>query len=521
MHNTALGNEIKYAKSEGYTFVLNEEIWILSKEVKINFGILNKISKGSLDFYFVKTFSFFAENYSAEYVNALFYGVRTYLSFNPESKDYFTSSNLINYRASLKTKNIWHLGMIRIFFNKWYGLGYPGISKEIVDLLDGWRIKGNIKGDAIKRKDPKHGPLSDVELSAFNEKVVQAYERNKINKTELVVSLLLSHTGRRPVQISYLKNQDVVSSLNKKGERVYFINVPRVKQRGEFRDELKLFALKEDVWNLIGLLAEENIKEFRSNLKIELSKDDLNKFPLFPNWTEVFKVKDKSDFIYLLDTDRFHIQNKQIDRIVKKVVNQEKIYSERTGELLNLSPRRFRYTIGTRAAKEGFGELIIAELLDHSDTQNAGVYVRNVPEHVSRLDEAIGFQLAPYAQAFAGKLVDRESDSIRGNDRNSRIRTEDGNPVGNCGDFGFCGANVPIPCYTCIHFQPWVDGPHKEVYESLISERERIEQITGDIAVTEVLDRSILAVAEVILKCEVRNKEIINNKDSNEGIVNE
>lgn len=507
MHELAKVKSVKFAKSEGYKFSLDEDIWILNKDTKINLACLDDFLAKNIAINFIKTLSFFAENHSARYVENLFYRMKYFLSFTGKI-EIFNSEQLINYKASLNKKDAWYLGLIRVFLNKWYGLGYSGVSKDIVNLLDNWIIKGNIKGDSIKRKDPIYGPLSDMELSAFNEKVVQAYENKKINKTELVISLLLSHTGRRPIQISYLKNQDLVSSLNKKGEKVYFLNIPRAKQSGEFREELKLFALKEDVWNLVRLLAEENTQEFRAKLNIELSDNDVKKFPLFPNWIEILKEKGKNDLSHLLDTDRFHIKNNQIHNVIKKVVKQEKIYSERTGDLLHLSPRRFRYTIGTRAAKEGFGELIIAELLDHSDTQNAGVYVRNVPEHVSRLDEAIGFQLAPYAQAFAGKLVDRESESTRGNDRNSRIRTEDGNPVGNCGDFGFCGANVPIPCYTCIHFQPWVDGPHKEVYESLISERERIEQITGDIAVTEVLDRSILAVAEVILKCEIRNKEI-------------
>ncbi|QQA60855.1 hypothetical protein JC965_24005 [Aeromonas caviae] len=72
----------------------------------------------------------------------------------------------------------------------------------------------------------------------------------------------------------------------------------------------------------------------------------------------------------------------------------------------------------------------------------------------------------------------------------------------------FCGANVPIPCYTCMHFQPWLDGPHEAVYQGLLNERERVKEVTGDIEVAAVLDRSILAVADVIMRCAKRREEL-------------
>lgn len=124
------------------------------------------------------------------------------------------------------------------------------------------------------------------------------------------------------------------------------------------------------------------------------------------------------------------------------------------------------------------------------------------------LDEAVGFQLAPYAQAFVGVLVDSERDAHRGDDPTSRIRTEMGQGVGSCGEHGFCGANVPIPCYTCMHFQPWLNGPHNEVYKGLLNEREWVKEITGDIQIAAVLDRSIIAVADVIMRCAKRREEL-------------
>ncbi len=114
-------------------------------------------------------------------------------------------------------------------------------------------------------------------------------------------------------------------------------------------------------------------------------------------------------------------------------------------------------------------------------------------------------------------MVDSEKEAKRGNDLSSRIRTGVGKGVGTCGEHGFCGANVPIPCYTCIHFQPWLDGPHQEVYQDLLDERERVKEITGDIEIAAVLDRSIVAVADVILRCEKRRAELQKQREVNNG----
>jgi hypothetical protein len=83
------------------------------------------------------------------------------------------------------------------------------------------------------------------------------------------------------------------------------------------------------------------------------------------------------------------------------------------------------------------------------------------------------------------------------------VRCESGN-VGTCGHYGFCGALAPIACYTCRNFQPWLDGPHEDVLNSLMTERERVLQITRDQTIASVNDRTILAVTQVIQVCEKR-----------------
>jgi hypothetical protein len=230
--------------------------------------------------------------------------------------------------------------------------------------------------------------------------------------------------------------------------------------------------------------------------------------PLFPDYQKLKTIHNFNELGKSLSIDVLHIESKMVTESVRKIVRVANIYSERTGDLLNMTARRFRYTTGTRAAREGFGVMVIAELLDHSDTQNANVYVENVPEYAARINEKVGHLLVPYAKAFQGQLVDSENDAVRGLDKNSRIRLNPHENIGTCGSYDFCGSRVPVPCYTCNHFQPWLDAPHQKILDELIAERDRIAEVTGDLAIASVNDRTIIAVAEVIQRCEARRQEL-------------
>lgn len=193
---------------------------------------------------------------------------------------------------------------------------------------------------------------------------------------------------------------------------------------------------------------------------------------------------------------------------LERTVARLEVPSERTRKSLHVFPLRLRRTVATRAAREGLGTVVIAELLDHTDDQNARVYTENVPEHVAAIDAAVASQLAPIVQAFSGMLVDKEAEALRGNDIASRIRCDSGSNVGTCGSFGFCGASAPLACYTCKAFQPWLDAPHHEVLERLFQERERIRSITMDDSIAAINDRTIVAVSQVIGLCARRKAEL-------------
>ena len=494
------------AKAVGYSFLLNDERWELDKNHTVNVGQVCTALSEPTRTGFLHALAHYASGLSAAHTQ----NVATYIQHMlvTTGADEISDTVLINYRSMLPPVKEYYIGTIRGFLRRWHRLGHPGVSKDVIRLLDGWRLKGNRKGDAVKRKDPEEGPLTDNEFQAFNEGAVQAFERNLISLSELAMCLVTSNTGRRPVQISHLRVIDVIQGKNNKDEPFYLLNVPRGKQGDGFRASSKAFAMTQELWAILSAHSQQTIKRVEAILGFELQEADRQQIPLFPDFDVVKSITSAGKYRKLIKTDKLHIAAAEVTDTLQFVVDAADVKSERTGELLRVNARRFRYTTGTRAAREGFGEIVIAELLDHSDTQNAGVYVKNIPEHVKRLDEAVGFQLAPYAQAFAGVLVDTEKDANRGSDPTSRIRTEEGQGVGTCGEFGFCGANVPIPCYTCMHFQPWLDGPHEVVYQNLLNERERLISVTDDLQIAAVLDRSILAVAEVIQRCDQRREEL-------------
>ncbi|MGN5052298.1 site-specific integrase [Aeromonas veronii] len=504
------------ARANGYFFKLYDTSWRLDRNITINLtDIHHYLSDEKLDGC-LRTLAFYASNRSSSHTKNILERVQHMLR-ETDARE-FTDTVLINYRSMLSPATEWYLATIRGFLRSWHFLGYPGISKDVIRLLDGWTLKGNRKGDAVKRMDPQEGPLTDNELQAFNEGAVRAYERNLISLAELTIALAITHTGRRPIQISLLRVVDVLCGENQKGEPFYVLNVPRAKQRSSFfRESFKPYAMTQELWAILSAQARNAVTLVENSLGFELQEADRQQVPLFPDLDVLAAVKSPYELHQLLATDKLHIASSEITDALQFIVEASDIRSERTGDLLHINSRRFRYTTGTRAAREGFGELVIAELLDHSDTQSAGVYIKNIPEHVKKLDEAVGLQLAPYAQAFVGVLVDSERDARRGNDPSSRIRTEIGQSVGTCGEHGFCGANVPIPCYTCMHFQPWLNGPHEDVYQTLLNERERVKEVTGDIEIAAVLDRSIIAVADVIMRCANRREELSQQGDNAHG----
>lgn len=445
-------------------------------------------------------FIWYASNMSADHLINMFMRLRHCLktlcfSVNSPLAE-ITSTDLINYRATLTDTTSWYFGSLSGLLQKWYRLGYQGVTSDALSLLRQLRTQGNRKGEAVLTHDPIYGPFTDMELQSIQSLLDSAYANGNVDREGYLLSYLFMLLGQRPAQYAALKVRDVSDAYAKDGTPVYMLRVPRAKQRNQLtRSEFRNRVLIPHIGKLLVQHANMVITEFEGRLPNPAEA------PLFPE--RQLQGGEPEGFEY-------HQTAKKLGIKLQSVLGRLRPMSERTGQPLHISATRFRRTLATRAAMEGHGELILAELLDHTDTQNVGIYIEARPEIVERIDRALAMHLAPMAQAFAGMIIDDESQASRPGDPSSRICdprfAPSMKPMGSCGKHGFCGFLAPIACYTCVNFQPWLDGPHEAVLDYLIAERDRLAAKT-DLRIASVNDRTILAVAEVVRLCEAKRKE--------------
>lgn len=445
----------------------------------------------------------YAENAQAITVVNLFQHLKQFLesvsAAQGQPVDIIDAPMLASFRAALTWETEWKLGCLSAFFKKWESLGAPGVTKAAVRLLKTLRLKGNRKGTAVLTMDPIVGPLTDIERSATQAALNDAFAAKTIALDDYLLAWLCLLLGQRNIQFAMLKVGDVSEITKVGGATEYVLRVPRVKQGAEGRrEQFKERLITPSIGKMLIGYASSVRRRFEEDGSFSIAPSQA---PLFPQRKTTRAAR---------PSFHHHTSPREIGNRIKSVFGALQVFSERTGEPIKITSKRLRHTVATAAAREGHGELIIAELLDHTDTQNVGIYVKATPEIIERIDRAVALRMAPLAHAFAGVIIGSESAAIRGHDPTSRIVDprfdETMKPMGNCGREGPCGFLAPIACYTCKNFQAWVDGPHEAVLEYLLIERERMSAEV-DARIATVNDRTILAVTEVVQLARERREE--------------
>lgn len=496
----------------GYKFDRNIDRWQLDGSTTINLGRMRNLNVATRDG-LRKALCRYAEELSASSVDVFFSYFNLYC--DETGAQCVNVAGLTNWRASLSGETEHRLGALKAFLIGWNEWGFTGVKDEVVEYLDELTLKGVVKGKAVRRACPYSGPLTKIEQGALLDWVSNAFIKKTIDLFQYAYFLTLVFTGRRSVQIRSLRACDLTFRVDSKGHD-YIVKFPRAKQRGVgFRKAFRSLSVNEDLYLILENQAEASQALVEQVLGKKLPPSVRLQIPVFLAEDRIAGLRDIENLIACLDetADFLHMSRDQAMAILRSVSVKNTARSERTGEFINFTSRRFRYTKATNLARRGITGVALAAALDHTDTQNIDVYTENTEEMGQQISAIMAPILAPLAQAFAGKLIDSERYAMRANDPHSRVKNDNTNAVGNCGTFAFCASGYRS-CYTCMSFQAWRDAPHEEVLNEILSERVRQSVAGVSKNVIESTDRLLLAVQQVILMCQqAKSKTILGGAD--------
>nr|PMH85339.1 integrase [Shewanella sp. 10N.286.48.B5] len=410
---------------------------------------------------------------------------------------------LLNWKAALGKDHEWYLGALRGFLISWFDYGYDGITRETVELLESLRLAGNEKGVAIANRCPYSGAFTENEVLAINDELNRLLRDEYISLECYAYVSLTQASARRPIQLRQLKAGDLLQNTIQ-GVRLYSLNIPRSKQRGiGFRGAFNRLDITEDLYLILRNLLDIQIAAVESIFKLTLDEKHKSKVPLFLDVSYCRHLfSSGASITEILDLDVMHLAAKDLGHSLMNVfAKKQRAISERTGDTIHITSRRFRNTRGTNLGRKGFGVNIIAEALDQSDSQNAKVYTENTADTVQYIDKAVGKELAKYANAFLGRVIENLEDGERGNDLTAQIPNDNNEAIGACGTNDFC-VNGYESCYVCHKFRPLLDAPHEQFLENLYKEKEQRLKNTGSVQYASVKDRLILAVEQVVSMCQ-------------------
>lgn len=495
------------AKSlDGYEFSPAADMWKLSKDFNFSTDFLRELSPET-ELGFRLTLTRYAEEGSASFAQLVIARFKRFLRATGAIA--VTADAILNWRSQLDSAHEYFLGDIRGFLLSWNEYGFPGMPDDVATLLRGLRLKGNETGRAVAQDDPMEGPYSDIELASILGWANGALSERKIELEIYAYLLTLVMTGRRPSQICALRGIDLTTNADAGGMPEYNINFPRGKQTGSgFRRLFRKVNINDDLYQTLCAQHRASAALVVDAVGCDVPGELRREIPVFINRSELGEIKNLPDLRNALNgetPDVLHAKPKILTKRLKRRSAAGATRSERTGLKLHATPRRLRYTFATNLRRQGAAADVIAKALDHSNKKNVECYVKNTVQEAGIINRAVGHKLAPFAQACMGKLVDSERDAIRGDDPRSRVPNHQQNAVGTCGNYSYCTIGYRA-CYTCVHFQPWVDGPHTEVLDELFEIKRHAAAEGCGRGVVNANDRLILAVQDCINLCDEAKK---------------
>ena len=468
--------------SAGHRVDLRPTVWRLhsaERSMTINWKLLpdcDENARNALRVHIVRLI----ERASPSYAKTTFQYIRKYLESIGSTKapsNTVTLTSLSWYLEQLRDKRVgYQFYHIRQWIIASADRFLDGFDDEIAFSLGDLRIEGNAKGFAVLSSDPEGGPLNEYEEAALR----QALLRDDGPIEQRAAVWLSLAFGTNPANLSLLRERDfTVHRFDGNTPPAYFLNMPRIKKRKAARTEFHKRYVDQPLARIIEELIARNLTN--------ASNDDCAR-PLFRLSTPRPTLVAGPLREYAL-----HFTATGITELIATCVKRLAITSPRVNGTLAVTARRLRYTFASKMVRQGTSPRDLAELLDHTDTQQVLVYYKADARFVERLDATIAQEIGPYVRGFMGRIVNGKDVTV------DLIPFREVPGLGQCGASFVCGLSAPKNCYTCTKFNAFSGAPHDEVLQSLLDDRTNLIK-AGQERIAEQLDLTILAVGEVVSK---------------------
>jgi hypothetical protein len=354
---------------------------------------------------------------------------------------------------------------LRTFYRWGVARQYEDFDPGFLDILRSITAVGNAKGHSVRFRDVLRGPFTSDELLLIGRAVREGLGTSQ----DRAIVMLHMELGHNPDASVRLRNSDLIR-YETTSAVVWQLDVPRVKKRIP-RRETKRRPISHALGSLLTSLHYG-------------SADD----PLL-HWLPASHPEGT------------------INQAMRRFAEAAHLISPRTQHRLRMNARRFRFSIATHMAEEGASLFHIAEVLDHSDTQNVRVYVETASSIADPVARATDGALTPLVHRFQGRMVDSDGPGGLSHQRIPAATPHLRIPPLDVGGIGYCGRDVvreglcqllpPLSCYLCPSFAALRTGPHRQMLAS-IDESLRLQEPQSDRRILVQLDQVRAAIRQVI-----------------------
>ncbi|MAZ88372.1 MAG: integrase [Cellvibrionaceae bacterium] len=421
-----------------------------------------------------------------------------------ESLTPLKGSDLIGIRERLRPTEFSHISS----FIKFWCVCEELPVRPKLDLIEVYqelpRKKEN-RRDVVTSIDPLQGPFTPYERDALFQWCSGAFIDGRLSLDRFVYLRLLLVYGARAANIQQMVFGDIISTADT--HRV--IRLPKAKAKGikgGYRKELEAFKLYEDLYQLLSTYRRYVLERLKQEYPAHANWDlAINNVPVFRRVVighgsfggdPIIMDNGSLKGLEAAPDSQLHTPMMTLRAWIQLIGKTEDFpLSERTGNKLKIHARRFRHTVGTDMATEGYGREAIAAALTHTDTRSAGKYIKTSIKMAKRIDEKLKDHLALVVNAFTGVIVS-DRYVARNGDRADRQLSN----LAVCGADSQCYMDAPLVCYQCPKFQPLLHADHQRALIEL-ENRQAMSSNTGQ-NTAAVYDRAILACRRVIHDCQ-------------------